>query len=67
MMMHGITDRPGLDEAEQQTGNFLYRHKEVNTRLGVFRWRGLHDYLDEVLNLIEGSEIVIDFGGAGCP
>ncbi len=65
--MHSIEGEPGLDEAEQQTENFLYRHKEVNTRLGVFRWRGLHDHLDEVLQLIEGSENVIDFGGAGCP
>ncbi|HJN56164.1 MAG TPA: methyltransferase domain-containing protein [Candidatus Poseidoniales archaeon] len=67
MMMHGLEGEPGLDEAELQTKNFLYRHKEVNTHLGVFRWRGLHNHLDEVLQLIEGAEKVIDFGGAGCP
>lgn len=55
-------------EAQNLTRNFLFRHHEVNHRLGVFRWRGMQEHLDIILELLEKEgQKVIDLGGAASP
>ena len=58
----------GLHEAQTYTRSYVHRHRSRLSRLGVWRWRGLQENLDEVLPLVsDPARTVIDFGGAGCP
>ncbi len=58
----------GLHEAQTYTRSYVHRHRTLLSRLGVWRWRGLYENLDEVLPLVsDPARTVIDFGGAGCP
>lgn len=55
-------------EAQNQTKNFLYRHHEVNHRLGIFRWRGLQKHKALIYETVNASKSnVIDLGGAASP
>ena len=57
-----------LHEAQNQTVNFRFRHFEARDQLGIFRWRGIQQNIDYLLNLVTDSDkLVLDFGGAGCP
>lgn len=57
-----------LHEAQNQTINFRFRHYEARNQLGIFRWRGIQQHIDYLINLITGADkLVLDFGGAGCP
>lgn len=58
----------GLYEAQTYTRSYIHRHNVCARRLGVFRWRGFQEHLDEVLPVVcDRSKFVVDFGGAGCP
>lgn len=58
----------GRYEAQTYTRSYVYRHRTRLSRLGVWRWRGLYENLEEVLPLVsDPTKTVIDFGGAGCP
>ncbi len=54
-------------EAQNETRSYRFRHAEASERLGVFRWRGIQEHLDEVLSLVDGEGALIDFGGGACP
>ncbi len=57
-----------LHEAQNQTVNFRFRHFEARDRLGIFRWRGIQQNLEYIVDLITvPDKLVLDFGGAGCP
>ena len=60
----GVYDR---HEAQNETRSYRFRHGEASTRLGAFRWRGLQEHLPEVLGLVDGPGLVVDFGGGACP
>lgn len=58
----------GLHEAQTATKSFLFRAFEVDHILRAYRWRGIQEHLDQVLDLIVGSRgLVADLGGAGSP
>lgn len=58
----------GLHEAETGTKSFMYRAFEVDDRLRAFRWRGIQENLDLILDLIaEPAGLVADLGGAASP
>jgi hypothetical protein len=57
----------GLHEAQTLTRSFLHRHHEVHGILGAFRWRGFHEHMEEILDVITTHGPVIDFGGAAGP
>jgi hypothetical protein len=68
MMRHVPCDGDyGLHEAQTLTKSFLYRHHEVHGILGAFRWRGFHEHLDEILEVIATCGPVVDLGGAAGP
>lgn len=55
-------------EAQNDTRNFRFRHHEANDQLGLFRWRGIQEHLDVVLNTVtDNTARVVDFGGGACP
>ncbi len=56
-----------LNEAENETRNYLFRHRHMRNRLGIFRWRGLQENRDLLLGLISKANRIVDFGGAACP
>lgn len=61
----GIYD---LYEAQNDTRNYRFRHREIQDRLGVFRWRGMQKHLATVLELVTApGAVVVDFGGAAGP
>ncbi len=53
-------------EAQHRTPSFVYRHHEANHRLGPFRWRGIQEHLELLLDATRGRRVV-DFGGGACP
>lgn len=58
----------GLHEADAGTKSFVFRNFEVDDRLGAFRWRGVQQNLDLILDAIAGSPgLVVDLGGAASP
>ena len=58
----------GLYEAQTATKSFMFRAFEVDHILRAYRWRGIQEHLDEVLDLIvESPGLVADLGGAGSP
>jgi methyltransferase family protein len=60
--------RYGLHEAETATNSFRFRAFEAYDRLRPFRWRGVQENLDLILDLIAGpSRLVADLGGAASP
>lgn len=70
-LMHRYLPFPGIydnHEAQNQTSNFQFRHHQVNHRLGVFRWRGIHRNKERILQSLQGpNKVVIDLGGAAGP
>jgi SAM-dependent methyltransferase len=57
-----------LHEAQNETRNYRFRHKDQASRLGVFRWRGIEKHLSTILQLVASKgSTVVDFGGAGGP
>jgi SAM-dependent methyltransferase len=56
-----------LDEAVLDNENYNHRHRVVNHKLGVWRWRGMQQHRKRILNIIENSNYVVDFGGAASP
>jgi SAM-dependent methyltransferase len=57
-----------LHEAQNWPRSFHTRHQEVGAELGLFRWRGIQQHLDEVLAAVTDPGLsVVDFGGAACP
>jgi SAM-dependent methyltransferase len=58
----------GLHEAETATKSFLFRAFQVPERLRAYRWRGIQENLDLILDLIAGEDgFVVDLGGAASP
>jgi SAM-dependent methyltransferase len=58
----------GLHEAETATKSFKFRAFEVDDILRAFRWRGVQENLDLILDLIsDSSRLVVDLGGAASP
>jgi SAM-dependent methyltransferase len=58
----------GRHEAELATKSYVFRNFDVDDRLGAFRWRGIQENLDVVLDVIaEHSGLVVDLGGAASP
>ena len=58
----------GIHEAQAYTRSYINRHNKHLSQLGVFRWRGFQEHLDDVLPLVsDPNKYVVDFGGAGCP
>lgn len=63
-----ITGEYGRHEAFTYTRSYVYRHATCLRELGVFRWRGMQENLDEILDRVAPEDVsVVDFGGAGCP
>lgn len=57
-----------LHEAQNKTQNFLFRHMEMNHRLGAFRWRGVYKHRDFIMQAIGTEKTkVLDLGGAASP
>jgi len=54
------------NEAELKTENFLYRHNNFLKILGCWRWMGLYENKQEIMEVIYNGE-GIDFGGAAGP
>ncbi len=57
----------GLHEAQTTTKSFNHRAFEVDHILRAYRWRGIQEHLDEVLELVTSDGLVADLGGAGSP
>lgn len=57
----------GLYEASTYTRSYVHRHKTCLAELGVFRWRGAQEHLEEILALVSEGKVVVDVGGGGCP
>src|SRR3954451_14862251 len=58
----------GLHEAETNTKSFIFRSFQVPERLRAYRWRGVQENLDLILDLIDDdSKYVVDLGGAASP
>lgn len=56
-----------LDDAEMQTASWRLRHSpEARRTLGAWRWKGVRDNMDRILELCCGRR-VIDFGGHDAP
>jgi SAM-dependent methyltransferase len=57
-----------LHEAQNETKNYLSRHRESAAKLGVFRWRGMQKHIETILKVVsvDGARVV-DFGGAAGP
>lgn len=66
-MNHFLNGEAGINEAEDESENYNYRHRVVNRQLGVWRWRGMQNNLESILPIIENGNLVVDFGGAACP
>lgn len=57
-----------LHEAQNQTASFRFRHNDRKNDLGIFRWRGIQQNLDVVLQAAADPDLqVLDLGGAACP
>jgi SAM-dependent methyltransferase len=55
----------GLHEAETATKSFLYRAFEAEEQLRAWRWRGVQENLDLIIDLVDDpSKLVVDLGGA---
>ena len=58
----------GLHEAQTGTKSFMFRSFEVDHILRVFRWRGVQEHLDLILQEItDPARLVVDLGGAASP
>ena len=56
-----------LDDAQLRTASWRLRHSpEAIKTLGVWRWKGIQQHMDRILELCCGRR-VIDFGGADGP
>jgi len=67
-----IKDIPAFDEyindAEDETKNYLYRHVFMNKTLGSWRWKSLFQHKLDIVDVIfDGNKKGIDFGGAYGP
>ncbi|NBG65880.1 methyltransferase domain-containing protein [Acidiluteibacter ferrifornacis] len=57
-----------VDDAEQRTKNFMFRHMKHHKILGGWRWKGLWQYREQLIPIIFNENIKgIDFGGANGP
>lgn len=55
-------------EAQNETTSYRFRHFEACNRLGIFRWRGMQENLDFLLEIFaDDGTMLVDFGGAACP
>ncbi len=67
-MYVSCTGEYGRHEASTYTRSYVNRHHTYLAELGVFRWRGVQEHLDTILEYCGDPEkFVVDFGGAGCP
>lgn len=58
----------GLHEAETNTKSFMFRAFKADDVLRAYRWRGVQEHLDLILDRFAGSPgPVIDLGGAASP
>ncbi|MEM1319464.1 MAG: methyltransferase domain-containing protein [Bacteroidota bacterium] len=57
-----------LNDAQDDSANFNYRHRRVHKILGGWRWKGLWQYKNKILNTLFDPQLQgIDFGGANGP
>lgn len=57
-----------LDDAEQKTRNFRYRHFYLGKALGAWRWKGVYQFREQLIPVIfDKNKRGIDFGGAYGP
>ncbi len=55
-------------EAQTQSTSFRFRATGVHRKLGAFRWRGMQEHLDLILDQVLAPDAtVLDFGGAAFP
>ncbi len=72
LFLEKVSDRAAfnefLDDAQQKTPNFMYRHQKMHRVLGAWRWKGLFLNRNEFIPcLFDSKNRVIDFGGAFGP
>lgn len=60
------------NDAEERTDDFKYRHghkpyrrDKVNKVLGAWRWKGLYQHRNRIVEILSGRGV--DFGGGACP
>lgn len=57
-----------IDDAEQETPNYQYRHRFWHRSLGSWRWKGVYLHRDLLIdNIFDPNKKGIDFGGAYGP
>jgi len=57
-----------INDAEEETRNFRYRHQIVNRLLGAWRWKPLFMNRDRIIPIIfDPNKAGIDFGGGAGP
>jgi len=62
-----VDNKFDLNEAEAYSENYKHRHFTCKKKLQIWRWRGMYQYKDYILNIIQNKDIIVDFGGAACP
>jgi len=57
-----------LNDAEDKTRNFRYRHYKIQKILGCWRWKAFWQFRDELIPLFfNPDKTCVDFGGANGP
>lgn len=68
MTKHDQNGTSFLNDAEERTKNFIYRHMKYHKILGGWRWKGLWQKKNDLIPFIFNSNLKgIDFGGANGP
>lgn len=57
---------PGLNEAEEESPSYMFRHHKQRRKLGAWRWRGMQANAQAIMSRC-AMGTVIDFGGAWGP
>ena len=57
-----------LNDAEESTPNYMYRHQNYGLSLGSWRWKGVFTFREKIIPVLFNNELRgIDFGGAYGP
>jgi len=72
LFTHKVADKAGflkfIDDAEQETANYQYRHQYWNRSLGSWRWKGVFQHRVLLIDTIfDMDKVGVDFGGAYGP
>ncbi len=66
LMNKGYNPKISGNEAEVSDTNYVYRHKQFLKILGCWRWYGLYENKQQILDIVNNGT-GIDFGGAAGP